>query len=234
MHWRFYLKVILVNCAVIVLLLTSAELSLRYFYPQSTQKIYSNQLPLITPDPELHHVLTPNAHVVIRNYEFNPDYEIEYKINGHGLRDAKVYNDEKQPGTIRILVLGDSFAYGEGNNYAKTWPVILENNLQRLGYRVEIIKAGVFGYDTTKELQFLKRLYPKYKPDLILLTFLINDLFTNQLLTGKAARFGRLAKRSELNPTSVASLFEEASRMHLLTAIKKMVLANDRVYTRLY
>ena len=102
----------------------------------------------------------------------------------------------KPEGSVRILVLGNSFAYGAGNSYEQSWPTLVERQLQRDGHPVEIVKAGVPGYDTRTEALFLERIFAEYQPDLVLLTFLPNDLFTNVPVDGQVTDPGeRLRSR---------------------------------------
>ncbi len=125
----------------------------RLVAPQEVRTTAENGLSLGLLDPELGHVNRPHSHVV----QEGPEFSAEYRINGEGLRDRSTYDAAKADGTIRMLLLGDSFAFGAGNNYEDTLAVQLERKLQDRGYPIEIVKAEVSAYDTRKEALYLER-----------------------------------------------------------------------------
>lgn len=103
-------------------------------------------------------------------------YGVEVKINSKGLRDYE-YSYAKPPDTYRILVLGDSITFGWGVEIQQTYAKILEDKLNRtnLGRKFQVINTGVGNYSTETELDFLKMEGLKYKPDMIILGYFIND-----------------------------------------------------------
>lgn len=158
------------------LLFVAIELTLKIFWPQLLpERTYLHGTSLMIPDKTQGWVNRPNADVVVQNQE----YRVEYKINAQGLRDETPHSPGVGPGCIRILLLGNSFTFGEGNDYAKEWPVLLESLLKQSGYAVDVVKAGVEGYNTRQEVQYLQMLVAEYHPSLVLIAFLPNDLFTN-------------------------------------------------------
>jgi hypothetical protein len=42
-----------------------------------------------------------------------------------------------------MLLLGDSFTFGQAVDYDQTWPVLVERELDRRGPQVDRVKAGV-------------------------------------------------------------------------------------------
>jgi len=81
------------------------------------------------------------------------------------------------PGKKRILVVGDSFVWGDGSNNVNTlWWRQLELELKRRGYSdVEVVAAGMNGASTHDELDWLNSILPKYTPDLVILGCVTND-----------------------------------------------------------
>lgn len=77
----------------------------------------------------------------------------------------------------RILVMGDSFVWGDGYANANTiWWRQLQEELTDRGYEdVEVIAAGLCGASTHTQLNWLKRLLPEYRPDLVILGYVTND-----------------------------------------------------------
>ncbi|MBI3447681.1 MAG: SGNH/GDSL hydrolase family protein [Acidobacteria bacterium] len=125
-------------------------------------------------DPLLGFSPIPNSsRIVVKGGAFL----IKDEINSRGLRDVE-HSLEKQPGAKRILVLGDSFMYGEGVRVQETMARRLEGLLDG----VEVINAGVRGYDLGQEYLSYKHRNRSYGPDLVLLAFFINDLAPDSFL----------------------------------------------------
>jgi lysophospholipase L1-like esterase len=99
---------------------------------------------------------------------------VEYTHNSKGLRDEE-YPYQKPEGTYRVLVLGDSFAYGDGVQRSEAFPEILESLLKEHD-SFEVINTGVTGYGLTQETLYYETEGYKYEPDLVMLVFFHNDL----------------------------------------------------------
>jgi len=93
------------------------------------------------------------------------------RINGQGLRDIE-HPLVKPAGRKRILVLGDSFMYGDGVAMEETLP----RRLGDLMPGADVINAGVRAYDLGQEYLYYKERGRLLQPDLVLLAFFINDL----------------------------------------------------------
>ena len=103
---------------------------------------------------------------------------IELATNPQGFRDAPF--GPKAPGTLRVLALGDSFAFGHGVRADEAYPKALERLLARPGRPVEVLNLGVPGYNTAQELALLRRAGAELDPDLVLLgCYVGNDLSGN-------------------------------------------------------
>ncbi len=80
-------------------------------------------------------------------------------------------------GMKRILVIGDSFAWGDGlENMNDIWWRQLQIELLRRGFQnVQVIGAGACGAPTNKELVWAKKLNEEYSPDAIVFGYVAND-----------------------------------------------------------
>jgi lysophospholipase L1-like esterase len=112
---------------------------------------------------------------------FRQEYRTDVSINGLGLRGPEI-QVAKSPGTLRVLLLGDSYA--EGLQVA--WEDLLSTRLERAlnegpGPRVEVVNGGVSGYGTADELLMLEKLGWRLKPDLVLIAFCIHNDVANNL-----------------------------------------------------
>ena len=109
------------------------------------------------------------------NFE-TPEFRTVVRINENGLRDRQ-HSYERQNDTERILVLGDSFAWGYGVEESERFSQLLEKSLD-----VEVINAGVSGYSTDQELLWYKSEGIKYETDLVILVVAGNDVGDNDQL----------------------------------------------------
>jgi hypothetical protein len=209
--------------AVSAALLALMELSVRYLTPQTVQMTYHGGHPLGRADAVLGHVYQPSVQASARG----PEFSVEYVTNAQGLRDNAPHRLPKPAGVTRILVLGDSFAFGAGNDYDRIWPVVFERQLAARGYSVDVVKAGVSAYDTTREALYLERLFPQYSPDIVLVAFLPNDLFSNRPLADRrtSVQQGDPAVRSEE---------DEPFILHSVLLGRRWLTSNDRLYVGLY
>lgn len=120
-------------------------------------------------DQKLGWRLRPNAHDVWGG--------VRVRINGKGLRGPEL-DYVKSPGVTRILYLGDSVTFGYRlQSHEQTFPYLIESILEdRLGFEVETVNAGVGGYSAWQEYAYLTTEGIKYEPDLIIVSFVLNDV----------------------------------------------------------
>ncbi len=99
------------------------------------------------------------------------------EINSLGFRGPEI-DKEKPDGTYRILALGDSVTFGMGVNDEVTYVRRLEKELNRQiqGQRFEVVNTGHIMYDTVQELAVLEREALALSPDLVILTYVVNDV----------------------------------------------------------
>ena len=95
--------------------------------------------------------------------------------NLKGIRGIAEYPYERIPGKKRILVIGDSFTFGDGVSDEETYSSYLE----RLLGNAEVINMGVHGYGHDQMLIYLKEEGVKYSPDVVILGFIDDDMTRN-------------------------------------------------------
>lgn len=114
----------------------------------------------------------PFEHIPGRRIEL---YNTEIKTNSLGMRAERDYSIPKPEHTKRILVLGDSTTFGWGVDFRDTYPYLLEKLLNEdSSVRYEVINAGVGNYNSSAELEALKKMI-SLDPDIIILGYYIND-----------------------------------------------------------
>jgi hypothetical protein len=110
-----------------------------------------------------------------QNRGFVLDAQLGYRVknvkgyNSLGLKNPEISQKTNQ---FRILLLGDSVLNGFETD-------LLKKRLKEYCpyLKIEVINAGVPGYTTKQELDFLKIYGLDLKPDLLILGFVLNDLF---------------------------------------------------------
>lgn len=97
------------------------------------------------------------------------------------------FQTPKVEGTFRIFCLGGSTTLGAGEDSDRySYPEMLGRMLQATvvgsGRRVEVVNAGVFGYDSQHTMIQATRLLDRYQPDLYVVMDGLNDLDAAQAL----------------------------------------------------
>lgn len=115
-----------------------------------------------------------------RGYEMRSNYAayfpstaISIDTNSRGFRDVE-HPEEKAPGVCRIALLGDSVAFGWSLNFEQTLSRKLREKLPN-PQAVEVLNFAVGGYDTEQEVATLMEEGVRFKPDIVLLAFVLND-----------------------------------------------------------
>jgi lysophospholipase L1-like esterase len=152
-------------CAIAIGLI-SGEVATRLTGVIDGVSIIPRRLLIGTDDPLLPYRLRPGARL--------EQMGVLVRVNRFGLRGAEIV---RGPGgeARRILVLGDSVAYGWGLEEADTFPVLLGEEPRRQGLRVEVLNAGVPGYNTESAVALLRRMGPSLAPDALVLGVSLND-----------------------------------------------------------
>jgi len=100
----------------------------------------------------------------------------QYYSNSRGLRDRE-FEYERAPGEFRLLCLGDSFTWGQMVPAAAAYPKVLERLLEERdsSRRYSVINAGQLGWNTSDEAQWLAREGARYRPQVVIVGFFLND-----------------------------------------------------------
>lgn len=112
---------------------------------------------------------------IVESWEYR--YDGLWKHNVFRLR-SPYEQTEKPAGTTRVVVLGDSFTWGD--KIASTdsvWPARLEGLLRERfpTQRFEVVNAAQRGFTTANEAEMLQRVGWQFRPDLVIVQWLVND-----------------------------------------------------------
>ena len=159
-----------------------AEVLVRFVSPQQPTPLGGNDPHGLTiRDSELGYTLKPN-------FEGSWVRNVLVRTNAIGLRDID-YGD-KEPRELRILSLGDSYAFGWGVEIQDSYPKVVERFLSRdfPACKISVVNGAVSGFSTYQEIIMLKKLYASISPDFVISTFsAANDVIENATIRERIA-----------------------------------------------
>jgi lysophospholipase L1-like esterase len=97
------------------------------------------------------------------------------RTNGRGMRGPEIA-EQRTPGVARVAMVGDSVTDGFGVDDAHTYPAQVEAGLRAAGLRAEVINAARGGGSISRELAILREAVTPLRPDVVVLTFVTNDV----------------------------------------------------------
>ena len=128
----------------------------------------------------------------VRNFTLKPCQEGVYtysspvRISCEGFRIHGQAAEAGPADELRILAIGDSFTFGLGVGEQESWPAQLESQLAaQLPNSVRVLNAGTVSYGVFQELDLLKEILPKLKPN-----WVVHGLFWNDYQSAHAPREG--------------------------------------------
>lgn len=150
-------------------------------------------------DPEVGRLLQPEAEGKIG--------EIAVVSNKYGLRE-RPFALPKAAGTKRVVLLGDSFVFGEGVPAGDRLGVFLERFLLERWPAprppIECLHLGIDAWNTRAEATFVRRQLALLQPDAVIQILVRNDLEDNVGARG----FGSMADVNPLHPERGDGIFQ--------------------------
>ena len=169
-RWRRALMGLAVSSATFLLCCLIVEGGLRMVWQRVEQPTVMQGLEgakYYQKDPELRFLPKPNISGV------HAGFNAAFTTNERGLRGADShFTVPKPPGIRRVVVLGDSFAWGYGVGDNEIFTEILESRLPD----VEVVNLGAISFNLRDEFRYLKREGMRYEPDVVLLAICQNDI----------------------------------------------------------
>ncbi len=159
-----------------VILVSALEILARVALPVS-------DCPTVTFHPFFGNHFTPNQQ---GTYIKGIDSEIKaaYSINSEGWNSPVEYAHSKPGGIFRIAVIGDSFVEALQVDIDKSYPYLMEKQLNRSSrnfakkarpVRFQVYTFGHSGANLVQYLNVLRRISVTFKPDLIIVNITHND-----------------------------------------------------------
>jgi lysophospholipase L1-like esterase len=125
-------------------------------------------------------------------YRLRPGVEVDVtgshiSVNELGMRDRPGVSQRPTPGVRRILVLGDSVAFGWLQQVEHAFPSLLESELRGAGgawTSVEVLNAGVPGYNAVTESAWFRQFGEALQPEVVVVLVNLNDYDATPHLNG--------------------------------------------------
>lgn len=117
----------------------------------------------------------PNSEYQHKSY----DGKWQFRVNAQGYRADREFNYKKKPDVLRVMTIGDSYTMGFEVLQNETYASVIEKTLSEMGVETEVINAGVSGFSNAEQLVYFEQEGAKYKPDVLVLGFYLNDFNDN-------------------------------------------------------
>jgi len=173
---------------IICICLLIAEVAVRIVCPQSILPRFVESAPW-----GIRKVL-PHVNAIHKT----PEYSYRYRTNSQGFRGTREYEITPPEDCLRIVVQGDSVTMGHGVKDNETYSYVLQEMLNKDGFRAEVINMGVSGFGTAEEIIQFHEVARKYKPDLVILGFFMNDPLNNAVCGLFDVREGALCRNESV------------------------------------
>jgi lysophospholipase L1-like esterase len=168
---RQFLFGVIATIATVLIIVLGIEGAVRFLVDDGMQFDlemwkYAKDVKRVSADPLVAHEHAPNRQALLMG--------VDFAINSKGLRDRE-FSYERTPGLLRIMMLGDSLTVGWGVPVEDTFSKRLERMYAERGIEAEVLNTGVGNYNTIQEVQYFLNEGRKYKPDIVVLNFFVND-----------------------------------------------------------
>lgn len=161
----------------------------------------------------------------------NTDLRFGRPRNARGYRDAE-RPLEKAAGTRRLLVIGDSFAWGASIEYEDTWAQRLERGLmRRRGERWEVVNLALPGLGATDYAAQLAAEGLAYAPDAVIVGWVLNDAETKDEMKARERAFAERERRPA-SPFEVSALYRYVrDRLRATQDARERIAYHRRLYS---
>lgn len=113
------------------------------------------------------------------------DDKAHYHINSDGWNATRDYNEQRNPGTSRIAVIGDSYIEALNVPPEAAVAALLEKRLSPIS-NVEVYPFGVSGAALSHYLAIMRYVRARFSPDLYIINIVHNDFEESLPIMGRA------------------------------------------------
>jgi lysophospholipase L1-like esterase len=173
-----------------VVTLALVEVALRVLGYEPIYRVYSHPEIFWRQDDLLGWSHEPGAQgIYVGPRPWPVEFEAPVRINSLGLRGPEIA--PVPPGSVRVMVLGDSIVAGFEVPWEETFTARMESLLAQEGLPVQVVNAGVRGYGTDQSYLYYRDRGSRLQPDLVLFLPSVNDLADNVTLHRMRRVFGK-------------------------------------------
>lgn len=152
------------------------------------------------------------------------------RTNSLGFRSREV-KSKKDSDTFRIICLGASPTFGWGISQKEAYPFCLENFLRNnkdIKKKIEVVNAAEIGYSSCQGLNFLTKYILDLSPDLITVSYIINDVDIHRFYRNDCC------SDKELNPKNKIAIFLENffGRSNIYNYLKQIIVGKSFVLSK--
>jgi peptidoglycan/LPS O-acetylase OafA/YrhL/lysophospholipase L1-like esterase len=152
--------------------LFGAELAVRRFAPQEVDGW--GERASLRPDDTFGWTLIPDRETRLRWQSY--DYTVQANALGF---PGPTPEEARTRRALRVMTFGDAFTSAEGVDTAGSWARLLEPRLRQTLLRgsndAEVQNFAVTGYGPTQYAALARTFLPRFRPDVLVMTFFIND-----------------------------------------------------------
>jgi lysophospholipase L1-like esterase len=140
-----------------------------------------------------------------------------HERNAQNFRDDHDYAVAKPEGVTRVLVIGDSMAFGWGVDLKDGLAEQTEQkmNAKAPDKKVEVLNLSQPAFNTLAEIALLKTQGLAYKPDVVVLAYTLDDA-----LSGQETELGDVSKTAQLLAGYVLGKLDAADQQKVETYLK--------------
>lgn len=176
-----FLKNVVVIFFSIIIALIAIEIYLRLFNPQLTlSRVQAFNFNCFEEGTRRWIKLAANKTCLLSS-PANPLFRSEIKTNSLGLRNPEI--GKKNPGTKRILFIGDSFTMGWAVEEEEAFPRLVEKMLTSKipNQKIETINAGFTAAGPSGYYLYYKNFTQTIKPDIVVINLYLGNDITSRL-----------------------------------------------------
>ena len=150
------------------------------------------------------------------------------RVNAQSIRATRIYPSSAPDGTRRVVIVGDSYTWGENVGNAETFAAQMES----VATGLEVLNLGVHGYGTDQQLLRLRRDGLPFRPDVVVLAIFGQNIHRNVLRFRDYAkpRFVLEDGALVLEPRTVPSP-EELLRTSQRLPVSRLLALGRRAFT---